>query len=98
MASVLCEEQARWSESGAMGLQVYGKYINYQGDFCQLLTFAISLDPDQAQQKASHDQYPKPFDTLGLWFKIFIFVSGQAVQALNRCSDCVFPVTTFFRK
>ena len=24
------------SESGAMGLQVYGKYINYLGEFCQL--------------------------------------------------------------
>ena len=64
MANVLCEEQARWSESGAMGQQVYGKYINYLGEFCQLLTFPNSLDPDQAQQKASCDQYPKPFDTL----------------------------------
>ena len=81
-----------------MVLQVYGKYINYLGDFCQLLIFANSLDPDQAQQKASHDHYPKPFDTLGPWYKIFIFVSGQAVQALNRSSDCVFPVTTFSRK
>ena len=65
MANVLCEEPARGSESGAMGLQVYGKYINYLGEFCQLLTFANSLDPDQAQQKASCDQYPKPFETLG---------------------------------
>ena len=48
-SSRFCEEQARWSESGARGLQVYGKYINYLGDFCQLLTFANSLDPDQAQ-------------------------------------------------
>ena len=94
-SSRFCEEQA---ESGARGLQVYGKYINYLGDFCQLLTFGNSLDPDQAQQKASHDQYPKPFDTLGPWFKIVIFISWQAVQALNRCSDCVYPVTTFFRK
>ena len=81
-----------------MELQVYSKYINYLGDFCQLLTFANSLDPDQAQQKASHDQYPKPYDTLGPWLNIFIFVSGKAVQALNRCPNCVFPVTTFFRK
>ena len=55
----------RWSESGAKVLHVYGKYINYLGDFCQLLTFANSLDPDQAQQKTNRDQYPKPFDTLG---------------------------------
>ena len=34
------------------------KYINYLGDFCQLLTFANSLDPDQVQQKVSRDQYP----------------------------------------
>ena len=65
MANVLCEEQARMSESGTMGLQVYGKYNNYLGDFCQLFTFANSLDPDQAQQKASRNQYPKLFDTLG---------------------------------
>ena len=36
------------SVSGARGLHVYGKYINYLGDFCQLLTFANRLDPDQA--------------------------------------------------
>ena len=65
MVNVLCEEQARWSESGAMGLQVYGKYIYYLGDFCQLLTFANSLDLDQAQLKVSRDQYSKLFDTLG---------------------------------
>ena len=40
------------------GLQVCGQYKNYLGDFCQLLTFANSLDSDQAQQKVSRDQYP----------------------------------------
>ena len=35
------------------------------------------------------------FDTLGPWFKILIFVSGQAAQTLNRCSDCV-CVCVFF--
>ena len=40
------------------GLQIYGKYINYLGDFCQLLTFANSLDPDQAKQKVTRDQFP----------------------------------------
>ena len=62
------------NKHGGQSLVLYGKYINYLGNFCQLLTFANSLDPDQAQQKASRDQYPKPFDTLGP-FKIFIFVS-----------------------
>ena len=52
-----CDEQARWSESGARGVHVYGKYINYLCDYCQLLTFTNSLDPDQAQQKVSRDQY-----------------------------------------
>ena len=28
-SSRFCDEQARWSESGARGLQVYDKYINY---------------------------------------------------------------------
>ena len=45
---------------GATNVQVYGRYINYLGDFCQLLTFANSSDPDQAQQKVSRDQYPNP--------------------------------------
>ena len=54
-------------------------------------TFANNLDPDQAKQKISSNQYP---NCLTFW----VFVSGQAGQVLNRCSDCVFPVTTFFRK
>ena len=97
MASRFCEEQARWSESGARGLQVhvYGQYKTYLGDFCQLLTFANSLDPDRAQQKVSRDQFPNRL-TLGPWFKLFIFVSGRAVQALKRCSDCVFSENAFF--
>ena len=57
-SSRFCEEQARWSESGARGLQIYDTYFNCLGDFSQLLTFANSLDPDQAQQKVSRDQYP----------------------------------------
>ena len=62
MANVQVQEQAQWSESdagggGGGGLQVYGKYIYYLGYFCQLLTFANSLAPDQAQQKVSCDQY-----------------------------------------
>ena len=60
-SSRFCEEQARWSESGARGLQICGKYIKYLGNFCQLLTFANSLDPDQDQQKVSRDQYPYCF-------------------------------------
>ena len=58
--SRFCEEQARWSESSARGLQVYDVYINCLGDFCQLLTFTNSLDlhVDQTQQKVSRDQYP----------------------------------------
>ena len=61
-----CVEQARWSECGARELQVYDMYINCLGDFCQLLTFANSLDPDQAQQKVSRDQYP---NCLTLWVR-----------------------------
>ena len=64
MANVQVQEQARWSESDARGLQVYGKYIFYLGYFCQLLTFANSLDPDLAQQKVSRDQYS---NRLTLW-------------------------------
>ena len=88
----------RGGQSLVLGGYRYGQYIKYLGNFCQLLTFANSLDPDQAQQKVSRDQYP---NRLTLWvrgFKIFIFVSGQAVHALKRFSDCVFPVTTSFRK
>ena len=48
------------------GLQVYGKYIYYLGCFCQLLKFANSLDPDQAKQKVSRDQYP---NRLTLWVR-----------------------------
>ena len=63
-SSRFCEEQARWSAYGARGLQVYDTYISCLGDFCQLLTFANSLDPDQAQQQVSCDQYP---NRLTLW-------------------------------
>ena len=66
MANVQVQEQAWWSESDARGLQVYGKYINYLGDFCRLLRFANSFDPDQAQQKVSRDQYP---NRLTLWVR-----------------------------
>ena len=66
MANVQVQEQARWPESDARGLKVYGKYIYYPGNFCQLLTFANSLDPDQAQQKVSRDQYP---NRLTLWVR-----------------------------
>ena len=62
MVNVQVQEQARWSD--ARGLQVYGKYIYYLDYFCQLLTFANSLDQDQAQQKVSRDQYP---NRLALW-------------------------------
>ena len=47
MANVQVQEQAWLSD--ARGLQVYAKYIYYVGYFCQLLTFANSLDPDQTQ-------------------------------------------------
>ena len=75
----------RWSEPRARGKHVYDKYINYLGDFCQLLTFANSLDLDQAQQKVSCDQYP---NCLTLW------VHGLKSLSLCRCVQ----VTTFFRK
>ena len=69
------EEQARWSGSGARGLHVYGKYITYLGDFCQLLTFANSLDPDQTQQKVTRDQYPN---------RLILFVRGLKYLSLYR--------------
>ena len=78
-SSRFCEEQARWSESGASGLHIYDKYINYQGDFCQPLTFANSLDPDQTQQKVSRDQYP---NRLTLW------VRGLKSLSLYRGMQC----------
>ena len=64
MANVQVQEQAWLSD--ARGLQVYAKYIYYLGYFCQLLTFANSLDPDQTQQKVSRDQYP---NRLTLWVR-----------------------------
>ena len=60
-------------------LQVYGKHINYLGDFCQLLTFANSLDPDQTQEKVSPDQYP---NRLTLW------VRGLKSLSLYRGKQC----------
>ena len=78
-SSRFCEEKAQWSESGARGLHVYDNYINYQGDFCQLLIFANSLDPDQAQQKVSCDQYP---NRLTLW------VRGLKAESLYRGKQC----------
>ena len=57
---------ARNKRAGQSLVQGDYKYINYLGDFCQLLTFANSLDPDQAQQKVSCDQYP---NRLTLWVR-----------------------------
>ena len=72
MANVQVQVDFVRNKRGARGLHVYDKYINYQGDFCQLLTFANSLDPDQAQQKVSRDQYP---NRLTLWVRGLIFLS-----------------------
>ena len=78
-SSRLCEEQARWSESGARGLHVYDKNINHLGDFCQLLTFVNSLYPDQAQQKFSRDQYPN---------RLILWVRGLKSLSLFRGKQC----------
>ena len=43
--------------------------------------------PSSGLTESQSRSVSKPFDTLGPWFKIIIFVSGQAVQTLNRCSD-----------
>ena len=86
------------SESGAMGPQVYGKYINYLGDFCQLLHLQkvwTQIRPNRKPVVISIQNH------LTLWvrdLKSLFLYRGQAVQALNMCSDCVFPITTFFRK
>ena len=57
----------------------HGKYINYLGNFCQLLTIANILNPDQVQQKVSRDQYPN---------RLTIWVGGFKSLSLYRFKQC----------
>ena len=57
-------------------------YINYLGNSCQSsVNICKQFGPTSGPTESQSWSVSKPFDTLGRWFKIFIFVSGQAVQA-----------------
>ena len=66
MAHVQVQVDFVRNKRGGQSLVLGGYYV---GDFCQLLTFANRLDPDQAQQKVSRDQYPNRLypNRLTLW-------------------------------
>ena len=58
MANVQVQVDFVGNKRGGQSLVIGGYRYMLSGDFCQLLTFANSLDLDQAQQKVSRDQYP----------------------------------------
>ena len=69
MANVQVQVDFVRNKRGGQSLVLGGRYINYLGEFCQLLTFSNCLCPDQAQQKVSRDQYPNRLypNRLTLW-------------------------------